>query len=231
MPNENNKMQVDIDTLKKQNVNDLISIKETYSKLEELQEKIRQIKYIDNTLVKKLKKEYEKLNKIILDENVQVKLSNDIETINTQMDYKANEIFIESFEGENDNEKLTNALKSITTSGVIKLKNKEYNFDSIVLKRGVSLKGSGNTILNATRSGVLIKTTDLNNVCDLNINDNGYKIKAIDVGQVGGNEKNYCNNCLVSGVNIHLNNISSDGIRLGHGNNNKIDHNTNNQYL
>ena len=28
MSNENNKMQVDIDTLKKQNVNDLLSIKE-----------------------------------------------------------------------------------------------------------------------------------------------------------------------------------------------------------
>ena len=150
----------------------------------------------------------------------------EIETINSQMDNKANEIFIESFDGKNDNEKLTNALKSITTSGVIKLKNKEYNFNSIVLKRGVSLKGSGNTIINATRSGVLIKTTDLNIISDLNINDNGYKIKAIDVGQVGGSEENYCNNCLVSGVNIHLNNISSDGIRLGHGNNNKIDHNT-----
>ena len=84
MPKENNKMQVDIDTLKKQNVNDLLSIKELYGKLGELGEKITQIKYIDNTLVKKIKKEYEKLEKIILDENIQFKLTNDIETINTQ---------------------------------------------------------------------------------------------------------------------------------------------------
>ena len=223
---ENNKMQVDIENLIKQNVNDLSSIKELYRKLKEMEEKISQIKYIDSTLATKLKKDYEKLKKLILDENVQVKIKNDIESINSQMNNKANEIFIESFDGENDNEKLTNAIKSITTSGVIKLKNKEYNFDSIVLKRGVSLKGSGNTKINATRSGVLIKTTDLNIVCYLNINDNGYKIKAIDVGQVRGNEKNYCNNCLVSGVNIHLNNTSSDGIRLGHGSNNKIDNNT-----
>ena len=48
----NNKMQVDIDTLKKQNVNDLLSIKELYSKLKEVEEKITQIKYIDITLVK-----------------------------------------------------------------------------------------------------------------------------------------------------------------------------------
>ena len=86
MPKENNKMQVDIDTLKKQNVNDLSSIKELYKRIEELGEKTTQIKYINNTLVKKLKKEYEKLQKIILDENIQVKLNNDIKTINTQLD-------------------------------------------------------------------------------------------------------------------------------------------------
>ena len=85
MPKENNKMQVDIDTLKKQNVNDLLSIKELYNRIEELGEKITQIKYIDNTVVKKLKKEYAKLKKIILDQNIQVKLTNDIETINSQM--------------------------------------------------------------------------------------------------------------------------------------------------
>ena len=90
MPKENIKMQVDIDTLKKQNVNDLLSIKELYSKLEELQEKTTQIKYIDNALVKKLKKEYNNLKKIILDENIQVKLSNDIKTINSQKETKAN---------------------------------------------------------------------------------------------------------------------------------------------
>ena len=89
MPKENNKMQVDIDTLKKQNVNDLLSIKELYKRIEDLGEKITQIKNIDNTLVKKLKKEYEKLKKIILDENIQFKLTNDIETINSQLDTMA----------------------------------------------------------------------------------------------------------------------------------------------
>ena len=97
MPKENNKMQVDIDTLKKQNVNDLLSIKELYKRIEELGEKITQIKYIDNTLVKKLKKEYENFKKIILDENIQlqleniidefnIKLTNDIELINSKLE-------------------------------------------------------------------------------------------------------------------------------------------------
>ena len=85
-----NKHEIDIDTLFKQNVNDLSAIKELYRKLKEVEEKISHIKYIDSTLANKLKKEYEKLKKIILDENVQAKLANDIETINLQMDTKAN---------------------------------------------------------------------------------------------------------------------------------------------
>ena len=85
MHKENNKMQVDIDTLKKQNVNDLLSIKELYRKLKEAEEKISQIEYIDSQLAKKLKKEYENFKKIIFDENVQVKLTNDIESIESQL--------------------------------------------------------------------------------------------------------------------------------------------------
>ena len=65
MPKENNKMQVDIENLFKQNVNDLSSIKELYRKLKEVEEKIIQIKYIDSNLANKLKKEYENLKKII----------------------------------------------------------------------------------------------------------------------------------------------------------------------
>ena len=117
MPKENNKMQVDIDTLKKQNVNDLLSIKELYIRIEELGEKTTQIKYIDNTLVKKIKKEYNNLKKIILDENIQFKLSNDIETINSQqvklnnniktinsqLDTKANKDVIETINSQMDN--------------------------------------------------------------------------------------------------------------------------------
>ena len=55
-----NKHEVDIDILKKQNVNDLASIKELYRKIEELENKIEQIKYIDNKIVDKIKIDYEK---------------------------------------------------------------------------------------------------------------------------------------------------------------------------
>ena len=97
MTNENskvdiNKQEIDIETLKKQNVNDLCSIKELYSKLKEVEEKILQIKYIDTSLAHKLKKEYEKLKSVILDENVQAKLYDDIVSIETQLNEKTSPI-------------------------------------------------------------------------------------------------------------------------------------------
>ena len=85
MPYDINSQQVDIENLFKQNVNDLSSIKELYRKLKELEKKILQIKYIDSQLADKLKKEYENLKRVILDENIQAELSNDINKINTSI--------------------------------------------------------------------------------------------------------------------------------------------------
>ena len=87
-----NKHEVDIDILFKQNENDLSSIKELYRKLKELEQKIIQIKYIDSNLADKLKKDYEKLKRIILDENIQAELTNSINEINTQLNNDINEI-------------------------------------------------------------------------------------------------------------------------------------------
>ena len=99
-----NKHEVDIDTLFKQNELDLCSIKELYRKLKELEKKILQIKYIDSNLADKLKKDYEKLEKdyenlkrkilkdyeelkrVILDENIQAKLTNDINDIKSRLE-------------------------------------------------------------------------------------------------------------------------------------------------
>ena len=86
MPIDINKHEVDIDTLFKQNELDLCSIKELYRKLEELEKKISQIKYIDSNLADKLKKDYEKLKRVILDENIQAKLTNDINEIKSRLE-------------------------------------------------------------------------------------------------------------------------------------------------
>ena len=81
-----NSQQVDIENLFKQNANDLSSIKELYRKLKELEKKISQIKYIDSELADKLKKDYEKLKGVILDENIQAKLTNDINDIKSRLE-------------------------------------------------------------------------------------------------------------------------------------------------
>ena len=86
MPIDINKHEVDIDNLKEQNENDLISIKELYRKIEEMEEKITQIKYIDSKLADKLKKDYESLKRVILNENIQAKLTNDINDIKTRLE-------------------------------------------------------------------------------------------------------------------------------------------------
>ena len=66
-----NKHEVDIKNLKKQNENDLYSIKELYKKINEIEKNKEQIKYIDTTLVNKIKKDYEKFKSEILNENIQ----------------------------------------------------------------------------------------------------------------------------------------------------------------
>ena len=66
MPIDINKHEVEIDNLFKQNELDLCSIKELYRKLNELEEKIGQIKYIDSKLVDKIKKDYEEFKSEIL---------------------------------------------------------------------------------------------------------------------------------------------------------------------
>ena len=81
-----NSQQVDIENLFKQNELDLCSIKELYRKLKEIEKKIIQIKYIDTTLADKLKEDYEKLKRIILDENIQAKLTNDINDIKSRLE-------------------------------------------------------------------------------------------------------------------------------------------------
>ena len=86
MPIDINKHEVDIDNLFKQNELDLCSIKELYRKLEEMEKKISQIKYINNVLVNKLKRDYENLKRIILDENIQVQLTNDINDIKSRLE-------------------------------------------------------------------------------------------------------------------------------------------------
>ena len=183
MPKENNKMQVDIDTLKKQNVNDLLSIKELYSKLEELGEKITQVKYIDNTLVKKIKKEYGNLKKIILDENIQVQLDNKIDEFNLKLTHDIETI----------NSQLNNNIETIN-SQLDKKASKKYSTDKInvtqvgVDNTGVSYssdlindiiqKNNYSTLFFEDGEYLIDKPLLLNNYCNIELGANA-TLKAI----------------------------------------------------
>ena len=229
MPKENNKMQVDIDTLKKQNVNDLLSIKELYKRIEELGEKITQIKYIDNTLVKKLKKEYENLNKIILDENVQVKLTKDIETINkkltndigtinSQMDNIENKtsdiIDIISYKLDNEkyiNNAITRAIAQSNDGDTLFLKNGQFYIDNTInISKNINIKFIGDIIYDGSRDKEAINIFGMN-YSDIFINRviDKDSISAYNVGYHGWVDENYIGVKLenLKGCNIKINNI------------------------
>ena len=190
MSNENNKMQVDIENLFKQNVNDLSAIKELYRKLKEVEEKILQIKYIDSTLANKLKKEYEKLKKIILDENAQAKLNNDIETINV----KLNNII------EKVNVKLVNDIETINLQLDVKANNSKVNdlqgqINNLVL--GAVGDGNNAEVIQARGNYTLLNDR-------LNVIESGYK--KIDFGYI-----DLSNSDFVSSVK---NRIATNGIPI-----------------
>ena len=163
MTNENNKFQIDIDNLFKQNVNDLSSIKELYRKLQDMENKILQIKYVDSNLVIKLKKEYENLKKIILDENIQAKLTNDIEKTNTQvgnLESKTNETVklttiltdIDGFSKSNSGSANASAINNYLTNTTfdylrLVVPNGSYKVDEInINKPNIIIEGDGTLI-------------------------------------------------------------------------------------
>ena len=163
MTNENNKFQIDIDNLFKQNVNDLSSIKELYRKLQDMENKILQIKYVDSNLAIKLKKEYKNLKKIILDENIQAKLTNDIKKTNTQvgnLESKTNETVklttiltdIEGFSKSNSGSANAIAINNYLTNTTfdylrLVVPNGSYKVDEInINKPNIIIEGDGTLI-------------------------------------------------------------------------------------
>ena len=173
-----NKHEVDIDNLFKQNENDLCSIKELYRKLKELEKKITQVKYIDSNLANKLKKDYESLKRIILDENIQVKLTNDINAINSQLDTITTVV--------NNADELKKALNDGKKN--ILIKEGTHNIGALtVINPETTIKGKG--IKNTILKGKIIVPLSCHNTLieDLRIDGNGYDV-GIDLGKGGTNQ-------------------------------------------
>ena len=223
MGNENNKFQVDIENLFKQNVNDLSAIKELYRKLKEVEEKITQFKYIDNTLVKKLKKEYENLKKIILDENVQLqldnkidefneKLTNDIETINSQLDKNAQHLlsWINVTTLIKNNINFNTLLQQcVNKYSIVYIPKGTYEVETINIPVGVKIIGDGEkTIIKH------ISTTE--NCFVLSEGYSGSIIENITItGGAEGTNAIECNRPHCQFNNVKINNYVGNGILLG----------------
>ena len=217
MPKENNNMQVDIENLFKQNVNDLSAIKELYRKLKEVEEKFSQIKYIDSNLAYKLKKEYESLKRIILDENVQAKLSNDIEAINSQLETIVNGQLIIIGNGTDVTEKIDSGLK------------KGYNIlikGDIKTSRKIIINKPNQTIIQehgtwfVTHNDTVIEVLSYNNKILVNIDgsmqlETNKNISCIVVGQGGTESAEKGRNCNLSHTQIK--HFKGNGIRWRNG--------------
>ena len=243
MSNENNKMQVDIENLFKQNVNDLSAIKELYRKLKEVEEKILQIKYIDSTLAKKLKKEYEKLKKIILDENVQAKLFDDIETLNTKLTNDINTINANLTDAiETINTKLTDDIETINSridtnthkiayismfdevNKWLLLKQLMDKYDEIIIDEDITINCNDIYLLNkdikiSGNCKITVISDNLNiikiNKPNLSININGVKLDLQNNGYfISGNGENGYLGIDVDNVVIENCNITGKGVLL-----------------
>ena len=170
-----NSQQVDIENLFKQNELDLCSIKELYRKLKGIEEKITQFKYIDTKLADKLKKDYENLKKVILDKNIQIKLTNDINEVSSQLDsVKINHLSISvkdyGAKGDGVTDDITpiqNAINFVSSNGggVVFIPNGTYIISSpIQMKSNVILKGnSANSSVIETKTNTInaIEHTDI----------------------------------------------------------------------
>ena len=176
MNNENNNFQIDIDNLFKQNENDLSAIKELYRKLQDIENKFLQIKYIDSNLANKLKKDYENLKKdyeslkrkilkdyeelkgVILDENIQAKLTDEIKTINSQMNHIKNYIYVEEFGAKgdgvtDDSLAFQNAIDYASGNNkTICLLNKTYALSHFTLKNNMSIISNEYAVLKILES-------------------------------------------------------------------------------
>ena len=222
-----NKHEVDIETLKKQNVNDLLSIKELYRKIEKIGEKISQIKYIDSKLADKLKKDYEKLKRIILDENIQIKLTNNINEINSQLDNITNNpnLLLTRFGAKadgvtEDSQSIQRYIDFCVSRGqnIIVIPAGEYNTSySILIPNNVTLIGKNVTLKIEDRYGSFTvfasKNVNTEEWYD-NITIDGFTIDNFKNGEMNGIGLIRCKNskiinCKTNNLRWHLTDIAS----------------------
>lgn len=171
-----NKHEVDIDTLFKQNELDLCSIKNIYNKLKQLEKQINQFKYVNSSIVDKLKKQYEELEKIIIDENIQVQLNNKIDNVSEQLDTILKENFFVNVKdlgvkgGVDETELIQEIIYNATEKGQeIVFPKGEYYVDYLFLPENCTIKLEKNAkIISSKGTNHLLRNYKINDEKSLN---------------------------------------------------------------
>ena len=147
-------------------------------------------------------------------------IESDLAQTNAQLSANINEVYIECFSGNTDNEKLNKALTYLSESGgTIVLKNREYQFDSFELKDNIVLSGSGGTVLKpiSDLNSPLIHIKGNNcTIKDIYISDNGLRFKGITVGDYGSySGSGVLKNISILNVNIDITKSKNPAIQIG----------------
>lgn len=142
----------------------------------------------------------------------------EIPKINEQLEHKANEVFIEEFNGSNDTKKINNAINKLKlTGGVIRLKSKTYLFDNVIVPENINVIGTINTVLQpTTNSNPILKFTGNNHIlANVTVNDNNYSTQGIVFGDFGQtSDIVQVKNIKVNNVTVNLKNKNNKGISI-----------------
>lgn len=123
-----NKIQQNVKELQDQNAIDFQQWKKLWKNIEKLSEKIKLSDNNLNILMKKIKNDYEKLKKIIVDENVQVQLNNKIEDNKNKIEDNKSKIDYAKFKAEENSNKIEENVNKIENN-IIEI-NKKVNTES-----------------------------------------------------------------------------------------------------
>lgn len=217
-----NKIQQNVKELQDQNFIDFQQWKKLGKDIEKLSEKIKLSDTNLIVLMKKIKNDYEKLKKIIVDENVQVQLNNKIEKnkndiidSNNKIEKNINEINkkvnTETFQNEVDeiNSNINNKVGKINSQmdNIVNLYADNYITDNILDVDSLSLNLKDNTTILFPRN-IKIKINkpiQLRNKNNVSIQGNFSEIEVngeFNIFDIQGTQSHYCNNIAIEKLTI-----------------------------
>lgn len=98
----------DVEDLKNQNIFYFENVKEVNRLINNLETEIKNVRNLNNTINHKIQHDYEKLKRIILDENISITLKEEIKNTNEKLSKKLDNAEFENYKNNNENYKNNN---------------------------------------------------------------------------------------------------------------------------